>query len=328
MSRIKTIGASASVIALILTAFFAVQAQEPPESTEAPAAAQTSDSVARPDPDAVVARVGDTAITEQDLVFASEAFANELANVPAAQKRSVMIDAFVNMGLLAKAARDANLDETEAFKSRVEFLTLQALRNAYVQQEVMEGLSDEDLQAGYQELVVDQHTPEEQVHARHILVDEKAAAEQIIADLKGGASFEELAKEHSKDPSGQNGGDLGFFGKGQMVPPFEEAAFALEPGETSEEPVESQFGWHVIKVEEKRMSEAPGFAEVEPQLRNYLMRQRFEEVIAELRGKYDVEIVGAPAAEPQAAEEPEAGEPAAAEEPAAEEPAPDGASGN
>jgi len=327
MFRIKTIGAVASIIALVLAAIFAVQAQETPESTEAPAAAASSDSAAGPDPDAVVARVGDATITEQDLVFASEAFANELANVPAAQKRSVTIDAFVNMELLAKAARDADLDETEEFRARVEFLTLQALRNAYVQREVMEGLSDEDMQAGYQELVVDQHTPEEQVHARHILVDEKEAAEQIIADLQGGASFEELAKEHSKDPSGQNGGDLGFFGKGQMVPPFEAAAFALEAGEITEEPIESQFGWHVIKVEEKRMSEAPGLSEVEPQLRNYLMRQRFEEVIAELRDRYDVEIVGAPAAEPEAAEEPEAEEPAA-EEPAAEEPASGGASGN
>ena len=95
------------------------------------------------------------------------------------------------------------------------------------------------------------------MHARHILVDTKEEAEKIIDDLKGGASFEELAKQ-SKDPSGQNGGDLGFFGEGQMVPEFEKAAFALEPGQFTQEPVQTQFGWHVIKVEEKRMSAAAG----------------------------------------------------------------------
>ncbi len=308
MPLIRKIGAAASAIALILVTGFAVLAQVAPETAQSP-------SGATPDPDAVVARVGDSTITEQDIVFAGEAFANELANVPAAQKRGVTIDAFINMQLLAQAARDAGLDETEEFQARIDFLTLQALRNAYVQSEVMEGLSDEDMQAGYQELVVDQHSPEEEVHARHILVDERELAEQIVADLQGGASFEELAQEHSKDPSGQNGGDLGFFGKGQMVPPFEEAAFALEAGEVTQEPVESQFGWHVIKLEEKRMSEPPAFSEVEPQLRNYLMRQRFEEVITELRDRYDVEIAGAPAAQPEASSQAE--EPATAEEPPA-----------
>ena len=171
---------------------------------------------------------------------------------------------------------------------------MQALRNAYVEQSVVNALTAEDLTKGYETLILAEFKPQEQLHARHILVDTKEAAEKIIADLKGGASFEELAKQ-SKDPSGQNGGDLGFFGRGQMVPAFETAAFALQPGAVTEAPVQTEFGWHVIKLEEKRMSEPPKIEEVEGELRNYLLRQKFEGVMASLRDKYAVEIVGEPA---------------------------------
>jgi peptidyl-prolyl cis-trans isomerase C len=304
MPPILRIGAAASAIALILSAgTLAVRAQEATgESQEL-----VAQPAAEPDPDAIVARVGDATITERDVKFAHEAFQGELANVPDAQKRGVVIDAFINMLLLAQGAEDAGLDQTEDFAARLEFMKLQALRNAYVRDAIMNGLTDEEMQNGYQELVVDQHEPKEEVHARHILVEKKEDAEKIIEQLKAGASFEELAKQ-SKDPSGQNGGDLGFFSRGQMVKPFEDAAFALEPGEITEEPVESQFGWHVIKVEEKRMSEPPTFDQVEEQLRNYLLRQKFETVIADLRDKYPVEIVGQ--------EEPAADAPAEDEQPA------------
>ncbi len=257
----------------------------------APAAAPAAEAR---DPDAAVAKVGDATIRERDLTLAHDAFAGELANVPAGQQRSVLIDAVVSLELLAQAARDAGMAEGPQFEAELAFLKLQALRNAYVEKSIVNGLTDAELQEGYQKLVVSQHKPEEQVHARHILVDSKEEAEKIIEELKGGASFEELAKK-SKDPSGQNGGDLGFFGKGQMVPEFEKAAFALEPGTFTQEPVQSQFGWHVIKVEEKRMSEPPSFSEIEGQLRTYLLRQKFETVLASLREKYPVEIIDQPA---------------------------------
>ena len=127
------------------------------------------------------------------------------------------------------------------------------------------------------------------MHARHILVDTKEAGREDHRGFEGRRQFEDLAKQ-SKDPSGQNGGDLGFFGPGQMVPPFEKAALALKPGEITQEPVQTEFGWHVIKVEEKRMSAPPTFDEVKEQLRNYVLRQKFEQVTAALRDKYPVEI--------------------------------------
>jgi peptidyl-prolyl cis-trans isomerase C len=284
---------SAVVTALLLSTA-AVDAVRAEDAKPAPAAEAAAPEPAR-DPEAVVATVGKESITERQLQIAKNAFSSELANVPEAQWRSVLIDAVVNMQLLAQAASDEKMGEGPDFDAQVAFLRLQALRNLYVEHTIVNGLTDAELQEGYQTLVVQSFKPAPQVRARHILVDTKEEAEKIIEELKGGASFEELAKQ-SKDPSGQNGGDLGFFGAGQMVPEFEKAAFALEPGQFTQEPVQTQFGWHVIKVEEKRMSQPPAFADVEAQLRNYLIRQKFETVLAGLRDKYPVEIVDQAAA--------------------------------
>ena len=274
---------------------------EAPPAVSQPATPPAQGEPAR-NPNDVVAKVGDTVITEQDVTIARQEFASELGNVPQNEQRGLLIDALVNMEMLAQAARDAGLDKAPAFEERLEFFEAQALRNLYVEQNIVNAITPEDLQGGYERLVRSEHKPQEEVHARHILVDTKEEAEKVIADLKAGASFEELAKQ-SKDPSGQNGGDLGFFGRGQMVKPFEDAAFALEPGAITEQPVQSQFGWHVIRLEETRMSEPPALADVEDQLRNFLLREKFQATLAELRAKYDVEIVGqaaeAPPAQPE-----------------------------
>ena len=246
----------------------------------------------------VVARVGDQTVTEAELALAETDFASELGQVPEERRRSLLIDVLVDMELLAQAARDQGLEDSEDFRRRLEFLETRALRNAFVEQEILNGVTPEELQAEYDRQLAN-FQPQEEVRARHILVDTKEEAEKIIADLKAGASFEELAKQ-SKDGSGQNGGDLGYFSRGQMVGPFEEAVFALEPGTMTETPVQTQFGWHVIRLDDKRMSAAPPLAEVEDQLRNVLLRQKFETVMASLREKYPVEIVGAEAQEPAA----------------------------
>ena len=295
MFKFKRMTAVAAVLVMSAAIAFTVRAQDqaPAPAADAPAAeAPAAAAPAEPprDPKTVVAKVGEMTVTEREVSLAAEAFANELTNIPEQQKRSVLVDAVVNMKLMGLGAQAAGLDKGDEYTDRVEFLKLQALRNMYVEHAIVKEVSDAQLQEAYKTLVVDKHTPEEQIHARHILVDTKEAAEKIIADLKGGGSFEELAKQ-SKDPSGQNGGDLGFFGHGQMVPPFEAAAFALEPGQVTQEPVQSEFGWHVIKVEEKRMSAPPGFDEVREELRNYVLRQKFEQVIAALREKYPIEIL-------------------------------------
>jgi peptidyl-prolyl cis-trans isomerase C len=247
----------------------------------------------------VVAKVGSATVTEEELKLAEADFAAELGQIPEERRRAVLIDVLVDMELLAQAARDKGLDKTEDFQKRAEFLQTRALRNAFVENEIVTAVTPEEVKAEY-DRQLKTFEPQQEIRARHILVDTKEAADKIIADLNGGASFEELAKQ-SKDGSGQNGGDLGFFSRGQMVPQFEEAAFALEPGKMTEAPVQSQFGWHVIKVEEKRMSAPPPLEEVEEQLRNVVLRQKFETVMSSLRDKYPVEIVGAPAGEAPAA---------------------------
>jgi peptidyl-prolyl cis-trans isomerase C len=292
-------------------------AAQAPAAGEAPAAAQPEPP---PNPADVVAKVGDETVTEAEVAVARDAFGSELGQVPPEQQHRVLVDAMVNIKLLAKAGRDAGVDKTPQFAERLKFLELQALRDTYVNETIVPAATPEALQKAYQDLVVKEFKPEEQVRARHILVDTKEAAEKIIADLKGGAKFEDLAKQ-SKDPSGENGGDLGFFGKGQMVPPFEQAAFALEPGKITETPVQSEFGWHVIKVEEKRMSEPPPFAEVEEQLKQYVLRQKFDQLMTELRAKYPVEIVGEEAEAAPAGEAGSAGDAAAPATAPAEQPA-------
>jgi peptidyl-prolyl cis-trans isomerase C len=309
---LRVVPALLAALLVVAAAGQAVRAQD----AAAPAKPDAAATAPALDPDTVVAKVGDATVTEKQLQIAREAFAGELANVPEAQWRSVLVDAVINMELLALAARDEGLGEGPDFDARLEFLKQQTLRNLYVDHAIVNGVTDEELQKGYETLVVAGHKPTPQVRARHILVDTKEEAEKIIEELKGGADFAELAKQ-SKDPSGQNGGDLGFFGQGQMVPEFEKAAFALEPGQFTQEPVQSQFGWHVIKVEEKRMSEPPAFADVEAQLRNYLIRQKFETVLAGLRDKYPVEIVDPTAgpAAPEAAPDAAPADAAPAEEP-------------
>jgi peptidyl-prolyl cis-trans isomerase C len=315
MSRkFEAIAAVTMAILLSAVVMFAAKAQDPAPPAGEGAAATTSTAEAARDPNAIIAKVGDLTVTEREISLAEEAFSSELANVPMAQWRAILADAVINLKLMALGAHEAGLDQGEDFEHRVEFLKLQTLRNLYVQNSVVKAVTDAELQQAYQTLVAAQFKPEQQVHARHILVETKEAAEKIIAELKGGASFEELAKQ-SKDPSGENGGDLGFFGPGQMVPPFEAAAFALEPGQITEQPVQSEFGWHVIKVEEKRMSEPPPFDQVAADVRNYVLRQKFDEVLAALRGKYTIEILD-PTAEMPAEPPSESGEtPPAPEDP-------------
>src|SRR5204863_2536981 len=147
---------------------------------------------------------------------------------------------------------------------------------------------------------------EQEVHARHILVETEDEAKAIEAELKKGADFAELAKKESKDPGASDGGDLGFFTKDQMVPEFSTVAFALEPGKISD-PVKTQFGWHVIKVEEKRARKAPDFEQVKPQIETYVTRKAQADYVAKLRQAAKVERLDKPedaAAKPDAAKAP------------------------
>lgn len=248
-----------------------------------------------------VATVGDLTITAGDMAQAEADFAQELAQVPAERRQSILIDVLVDMALLAKAAEAAGLDKAPDFQRRLAFLRTRALRNLYVEKQIVGTITPDDIKAEYDKQLAE-FQPLEEISARHILVASKEEAEALIAELDGGKDFAELAKEKSTGPSGPSGGDLGRFSRGRMVPDFEAAAFELEAGAHSAEPVQTQFGWHVIKVEEKGESSPPPLAQMEEQVRAALVRQNFETVMTRLRAQTPVEIVGAAAQENAPAE--------------------------
>ncbi|MEO1112466.1 MAG: peptidylprolyl isomerase [Pseudomonadota bacterium] len=249
-----------------------------------------SASLSAAEPGDVVAKVGDADITEADIAFAAQDLGQQLQQFPPDQWRALLLDVVIDMELIAQAARQDGLDQDPDFKKQLEFLELQALRNAYIAQKIDGAITDDVLNSAYEEEFKDYEGPEE-VNARHILVNEKAEAEDLIKALDGGADFVELAKEKSTGPSGPNGGDLGYFGKGQMVKPFEDAVFELEPGAYTPEPVQTQFGWHVIKLEDKRRQEKPAFEAVAGELRQRLIREQYEAKMAELKDAVAVEIL-------------------------------------
>jgi peptidyl-prolyl cis-trans isomerase C len=257
-------------------------------SVPAPMAQETT-APAAPDPKAVVATVGDDVITEADIGFAAEDLGDELQNVPPEQRKAFLLTVLIDMKVMAVAAREANMQATDEYQQRLGYLEDRALRRAYFSEKVAAEVTEEAVKAAYDAFVAG-FTPEDEIHARHILVATEADALAIKAEIDAGASFEQLASEKSMDPSGtQNGGDLGFFTRGMMVKPFEDAAFALQPGQVSA-PIQTQFGWHLIKLEETRKSAPPTLAQVAPQIQQDILFSTFDRIVGELKEKSPVEI--------------------------------------
>jgi peptidyl-prolyl cis-trans isomerase C len=241
-------------------------------------------------PDTVVATVGDATITEADIAFAAEDLQQELQQIPPADRKAFLVTVLIDMKVMAQAARAQQMDQTDIFKRRLQYLEERALRRAFFSEKIAAEVTDEAVQAAYDDYVAG-FQPQEEVRASHILVATREDAEAIKAELETGKPFDALAREKSTDPSAaQNGGDLGFFGRGMMVRPFEEAAFALtEPGQLSE-PIESQFGWHLIKLVEKRQSAPPTLDSLRPQLQQQVMFKAFEDSVGTLKQGIEIDI--------------------------------------
>ncbi|KAA0971613.1 peptidylprolyl isomerase [Aureimonas fodinaquatilis] len=281
--------ASTLVLGCLLAPAMAQEAT-PEVATEAAQPAPVS-------PDTVVATVAGAKITEGDITAASEDMASQFAQVPPAQRRAAIISALIDVKALSQLADKEKLQDDPALARKIEFARERALHNAYFEKYGVEAMTEEALQARYEE-ERERYQPQEELSARHILVDTREVAEKIIERLEAGEKFEDLARELSKDTSSQNGGDLGFFGRGQMVPPFEEAVFALEPGEYTKEPVETQFGWHVIESVEKRQTEFPAFEQVRDQVRQIVLRESYVDMLEKAREDVAVEFTD-PALEKQ-----------------------------
>ncbi|WP_455478635.1 peptidylprolyl isomerase [Bartonella sp. B10] len=210
-----------------------------------------------------------------------------LARLSDEQRRIMVLKAYLDMQVLAKAAISKGIDKTEAYDKRMAVMRDNVLQQLYFKQMIVDKIIDADLVALYDK-EVSSLPKEDEIKARHILVKTKKEAEDIIKRLNKGDKFEEVAKKSSTDGSATVGGDLGYFSHGQMVKPFEDAAFGLKVGEYTKKPVESPFGWHVIKVEDRRLKQPPVFDDIKEILRTQLIKERYQTLIVGLRGNIDV----------------------------------------
>ncbi|HEY5819260.1 MAG TPA: peptidylprolyl isomerase [Mesorhizobium sp.] len=263
----------------------------PAPAAQAPAAAPAAP--VKPAPETVVATINGETVTQADLDLAEMDLAQQFAQLPPEQKRAASLSAVIEIKLMAAEAKAKGLDKDPEFIKRLAFLSDRAMHSRVIDKEVAATITDAEIRAAYDKQIA-ATPPANEVHARHILVKTKEEAQAIIKDLDAGKKFEDIAKEKSTDAgSGANGGDLGYFAAGQMVPEFEKAAFALEPGSYTKEPVQSQFGFHVIKVEDKRQQQPPAFDEVKDQFRSTVLRDKYFALVKKLRDAAKVDIADA-----------------------------------
>ncbi|MBB3316631.1 peptidyl-prolyl cis-trans isomerase C [Rhizobium sp. BK181] len=240
-------------------------------------------------PDPVVAKVGDVEIHQSDLDLAVANLDPQLAQLPDDQKKVAALSAAIDVKLLAQDAIAEKLDQTAEFKKRMQYLADRELHNAYFKKHVVDTVTDDEVKARYDKEVA-ALPKQEEVHARHILVKTEDEAKEVIKQLDAGKNFADLAKEKSTDPNKADGGDLGYFTKGRMVKEFEVAAFALDKGTYTKTPVKTDFGYHVILVEDKRDAPPPAFDQVKDQVRQLVMRDKYLALLAAAKEKSKVDI--------------------------------------
>jgi peptidyl-prolyl cis-trans isomerase C len=240
--------------------------------------------------DSIVAKVNGKTITEADMKLAEAEIGSDLGSLPELTKRRVLVEFLIENQLFADAAEGKNLGSGAAFKERLQYWRRRALRDAYFDTTVRDTINEAEAKKLY-EGMIGAAKPEEEVSARHILVESKDKARELYEKLAHGSDFAQLAKERSKDPGSKDqGGELGFFTRGQMVPQFEEAAFKLRKGEVGE-PFQSQFGWHIVRVDERRQRPAPRFEAVKDRVVADMIHKKAQQIAGDLRGKAQIEYI-------------------------------------
>ncbi|MBO0751810.1 MAG: peptidylprolyl isomerase [Bradyrhizobiaceae bacterium] len=285
--------------AVAAAGFAALLAMAAPAPAEAPAG------------DPIVAKINGLEIHQSDLNLAEEDIGRELPTSDEAGKRDYLINYVTDLMLVAQAAEAKKIPDTAEFRQRLAFLRNKALMETVLGQEAKDAVSEPTLRKIYEDATKNA-AGEEEVRARHILFrvadpnDQAAskAAESKVKDtierLNKGEDFGKLATALTEDPSGkQNGGDLGYFTRDQMVPEFSEVAFGLEKGQISG-PVKTQFGWHVLKVEDRRKREPPPFDQVRGEIQEYAVRRAQTDFVKKLRAEAKIERLDKPAAPPPA----------------------------
>lgn len=209
-----------------------------------------------------------------------------------AQIYPLLVLRVVDFRLAGKAGRSEGLDQDDEVKARIAAAEDRVIRDAYLERTVEARVTDDAVRQAYAKYLED-NPPKIEQRASHILLETEEEAREVIAKLNDGADFAELAKESSTGPSAPQGGDLGYFTAGQMVPEFAAAADKLQPGDYTKEPTQTQFGWHVIKVVDRREVTQPAFAEMKSQLRDDMARDAVEAILADLRAAAEIEILPA-----------------------------------
>lgn len=260
-------------------------AQTTPPATTAPTTPPDQPAVkpsVAPGNDPVVAMVNQRPIHLSDVAAAAATLPANLRAMPEQVLYPMLLDRLIDQEALADEAQRTGLDKDPEVKRQVEFAERAALQRALLLKEVQPLITDDAVRARYETDIAGKPGVEE-VHAKHILVDNEALAKDIITQLKAGADFDTLAKKYSKDSGAAQGGDLGFFKQSDMVPEFAAAAFAMQPGQFSQTPVHTQFGWHVIKVVERRQDKPPTFEASKDELRQHMAQEAAEKVVADAR---------------------------------------------
>ena len=236
----------------------------------------------------MVAKVDGQPIHLSDLQNAAKELPTSAHKMATASLYPMLLQQMIDGRVLSIEARKAGLQNDPAVQRQIEAASERVLQTAMLGKVIGPLLTDDALRARYQRDVANK-PGEDEVHARHILVDNEDLAKKIIADLKKGGDFAALAKEYSKDPGSDHSGDLGFFKQDEMVPEFAAAAFAMQPNQISDTPVHTQFGWHVIQVLERRHAEAPSFEQAHDELRQKAVQEGIQQALADARSRVTVE---------------------------------------
>lgn len=233
----------------------------------------------------VVATVNGKPITEAEL----NEYRSAVPDSARVQTQEALLDELITQTVVYQDALRQKLDKDPGVIQELELLRVRGLASAAVHKALKDNpVTDEELRAEYDKLKDRMVSPE--YKASHILVKEEEQAKKLIEQLNQGADFAKLAREHSTDSSAQNGGDLGWFNPQQMVPPFSQALVQLEKGSYTKEPVNTQFGWHIIKLEDKRQSEPPAFEEIKGRLEPMLTQRKIRDYIQALKDKAEISI--------------------------------------
>ncbi len=242
-----------------------------------------------PGEDKVIATVNGHEIRVSEVQMATDDIMGQLPDLPPKLRYPFVVEYLIERHLLAQLAVKEGIADTDEYKRRLALYQAKALRDAYFFQKIRPLVTEGEIRKVYDEEAVKlQQT--ERVRARHILVGTEKEAQDILARLAKGEKFEDLAKQFSLDGSKDYGGDLGYFTQPEMVPEFSKAAFALKTGETSQ-PVKTDFGWHIIRLEDRKQGAAQPYDQVKSAIRNVLLRRKVSEVMEKVRAASKVEIL-------------------------------------